>query len=293
MEISVDKVQELIKNVECKVRLVDIREKAELPAGQIDGALHIPLSILAIQVENSLPDKKGPVVLYCATGVRSLRAAALMKDMGYRDVKYMAGGFKAWVEAGCGIVVTGTMTAEQVKRYSRQMLLAGVGEEGQLKLLRSRVLLVGAGGLGSPIALYLAAGGIGALGIVDFDTVSLSNIHRQVLYGTDDVGRQKTESAMEKLKRINPDITITACQERLEAHNALKLVEAFDVIVDGADNLGTKFLLNDAAFFAGKPYIFGGAVRFEGQASVFFPKEGGPCLRCMFPEIPPPGTVPT
>jgi len=293
MEISIDKVQELIKNRECKVRLVDIREQGELLAGQIDGALHLPLSMFAALVEKNLPDKKEPVVLYCASGVRSLRAAALMKDMGYRDVKWMAGGFKAWVEAGCEIVVKGTMTAEQVNRYSRQLLLTEVGEQGQLKLLRSRVLLVGAGGLGSPIALYLAAGGIGALGIVEFDTVGLSNIHRQVLYTTDDVGRQKTKSAMEKLKRINPDIAITIYQEMFEAGNALKLVEAYDVIVDGSDNLKTKFLLNDAAFFAGKPYIFGGAVRFEGQASVFFPKEGGPCLRCMFPEIPPPGTGPT
>jgi adenylyltransferase/sulfurtransferase len=173
------------------------------------------------------------------------------------------------------------------------MLLAGVGEEGQLKLLRSKVLIVGAGGLGSPVVLYLAAGGIGALGIVDSDEVDPSNIHRQVLYGYDDVGRPKTESAMEKLKRINPDVAITTYQERFEAGNALKLVEAYDVIVDGSDNLGTKFLLNDAAFFAGKPYIFGGAAGFDGQASVFFPKEGGPCLRCMFPEIPPPGTAPT
>jgi len=180
-----------------------------------------------------------------------------------------------------------------VNRYSRQMLLEGIGEEGQLKLLKSRVLLVGAGGLGSPIALYLAAGGIGHLGIVDFDTVGLSNIHRQVLYATADVGRLKTESAAQKLRQINPEISITVHQTRFENDNALRLAETYDVIVDGSDNIETKFLLNDAAFFAGKPYVFGGAIRFEGQASVFFPREGGPCLRCMFPEMPPAGAAPT
>ena len=186
----------------------------------------------------------------------------------------------------------GEMSSEQTKRYRRQILLQGVGEEGQLKLLQSRVLLVGAGGLGSPIALYLAAAGVGALGIVDFDRVDLSNIHRQILHGTGDVGRPKTESAMATLLRANPDMAVTAHQERFTPANALSLVDEYDVVVDGADNFETKFLLNDAAYFAGKPYVFGGAVGFDGQASLFFPKAGGPCLRCMIPEIPPPGTVP-
>jgi molybdopterin/thiamine biosynthesis adenylyltransferase len=217
----------------------------------------------------------------------------MMKTMGYGDVKSMAGGFTAWVEAGGEVVVEGTMTATQIDRYSRHVLLSGVGEEGQLKLLRSKVLIVGAGGLGSPVALYLAAGGIGALGIVDSDTVALSNIHRQVIHSTEDVGKSKTKSVKEKLQRINPDVAVTVYEERFEPANALKFVEAYDVIVDGSDNAGTKFLLNDAAFFAGKPFIFGAAVRFRGQASVFYPKQGGPCLRCMFPDIPPPGTAPT
>lgn len=191
------------------------------------------------------------------------------------------------------MVTKGAMTDDQIRRYGRQMLLPGIGEEGQLKLLRSRVLLVGAGGLGSPIALYLAAGGIGGLGIVDSDRVDLSNIHRQVLYGTSDVGRLKAESAAEKLQKINPDIAVAIHQERFTSGNALKLIEAYDVVVDGSDNPETKFLLNDAAFFAGKPYVFGGAVGFGGQASVFFPKRGGPCLRCMAPVMPQPGAVPT
>ena len=184
------------------------------------------------------------------------------------------------------------MTGDQLKRYSRQILLSGVGEEGQLKLLRSKVLLVGAGGLGSPIALYLTASGVGTLGIVDYDRVDLTNIHRQVLHGTDDVGKPKTVSAMETLFRTNPEVTIHLYPHRFLAGNALELISAYDVVIDGSDNFETKFLINDAAFFAGKPYVFGGAVRFDGQASLFFPKAGGPCLRCMFPEIPPPGTSP-
>jgi len=293
IEISVEEARERIKNADCNVRFVDIREEKERLIGYIGGALHLPNSILATCIEERLPDKGTPVVLYCASGNRSSRAAALMEGMGYGKVKSMAGGFNAWVEAGYDIVTKGALTADQINRYSRQMLLPEIGEEGQLKLLRSRVLLVGAGGLGSSIALYLAAGGIGALGIVDFDRVCLSNIHRQVLYGTSDVGRPKTESAMETLHRINPNIAVVIYQERFTSDNALKLVEAYDVVVDGSDNMETKFLLNDAAFFAGKPYIFGGAVGFSGQASVFFPKEGGPCMRCMIPEMPQPGTVPT
>jgi molybdopterin/thiamine biosynthesis adenylyltransferase/rhodanese-related sulfurtransferase len=292
-EISVEEVRKRIKNADFDLRFVDIREERERLIGYIGGALHLPDSILAAKIEESLPDKEAPVVLYCSSGVRSIKAAALMEGMGYGEVKSMAGGFNAWVEAGYAIVTKGTMTADQVHRYSRQMLLPEIGEEGQLKLLRSRVLLVGAGGLGSPIAIYLAAGGIGGLGIVDFDRVGLSNIHRQVLYGTSDVGRPKTESAREQLQKINPDIAVTIHQERFTSGNALKLIEAYDVVVDGSDNPETKFLLNDAAFFAGKPYVFGGAVGFGGQASVFFPKEGGPCMRCMIPEMPQPGTVPT
>jgi molybdopterin/thiamine biosynthesis adenylyltransferase/rhodanese-related sulfurtransferase len=292
-EISVEEVCKRTENADCDVRFVDIREERERLIGYIGGALHLPHSILAARIEESLPDKEAPVILYCASGARSGRAAALLEGMGYAEVKSMAGGFKAWVEAGYTIVTKGALTPDQINRYSRQMLLLEIGEEGQLKLLRSKVLIVGAGGLGSPIALYLAAGGIGALGIVDFDRVGLSNIHRQILYGTPDVGRPKTESAMETLHRINPNIAVAVYQQRFTPGNALKLVEDYDVVVDGSDNMETKFLLNDAAFFAGKPYIFGGAVGFGGQASVFFPKEGGPCMRCMIPEMPQPGSVPT
>ncbi len=294
-EISLEEVRTFLENgpVDHGIRLVDTREDGELVVGYIDRAMLVPNSILMMVIEDLLPDKNVSIILYCASGVRSLRAAALMKEMGYRDVRSMAGGFNAWVEAGYGIKTRGTMTMDQVNRYSRQMLLSEVGEEGQLKLLQSRVLIVGAGGLGSPVALYLAAAGVGTLGIYDFDVVDLSNIHRQPLHFSADVGMPKTESAKETLRRINPHISIATHQERFTAENALKTIAAYDIVVDGSDNFATKFLLNDAAFFAKKPFVFGGAVRFDGQASVFSPHDGGPCLRCMMPEIPPPGTSPS
>jgi molybdopterin/thiamine biosynthesis adenylyltransferase len=181
------------------------------------------------------------------------------------------------------------MTADQLKRYSRQILLGEVGEEGQLRMLRAKVLLVGAGGLGCPAGLYLGAAGVGTIGIVDSDKVDLSNIHRQVLHGVGDVGRLKVDSAKDAILRINPEVNVVTYPLRLSPENILPIIGEYDIVVDGSDNFGTKFLLNDAAFFTGKPYIFGGAVRFDGQVSVFYPKGGGPCLRCMIPHIPPPG----
>lgn len=178
------------------------------------------------------------------------------------------------------------MTPQQLRRYSRQILLKEMGEEGQLRLLQAKVLLVGAGGLGCPIALYLGAAGIGMIGLADYDKVDLSNIHRQVLHGTEDVGRPKVESAKDAIYRINPEVKVVTYEERIRSDNILSIMEGYDIVVDGSDNFATKFLLNDAAFLSGKPYVFGGAVRFDGQVSVFFPKAGGPCLRCMIPEIP-------
>lgn len=275
------------------MHLVDIREHEELAVGFIDTSVSIPNSALRETVQHVLPDKNAPLILYCASGARSLRAATALKGMGYQDVRSMAGGFNAWVEAGFDIKTKGVMTTDQIKRYSRQLLMPEIGEQGQLRLLRSRVLVVGAGGLGSPVAFYLAAAGVGTLGIVDFDRVDLSNLHRQILYDTKDVGQPKTASARRTIHRINPDISVIAYQERFTADRALEIIAPYDIVVDGSDNFGTKFLANDAAFFAGKPFVFGGAIRFEGQASVFFPKAGGPCLRCMMPEIPAPETAPS
>jgi len=293
LEVSIHDVHRLIQDKDRHVRLIDIREKEELATGYIEGAVFAPNSSINNKVEEYFPEKHIPLVLYCASGRRSLIAANMLLKMGYTDVKSMAGGFNAWVEAGYKFKTDGKMTHEQIKRYSRQILIHEIGEEGQLKLLRARVLIVGAGGLGCPTGLYLASAGVGTIGIVDFDKVDLSNIHRQVLHATADIGRPKTDSARDAIHRINPDINIITFDKRFTPDNALEIVKDFDIIIDGSDNFETKFLLNDTAFLSGKPYIFGGAVRFDGQAGVFYPKAGGPCLRCMVPEIPPADTSPT
>lgn len=292
-EVSVQDAYRVIQDKNRDIRLIDIREKEELATGYIDGAAFVPNSLIKIKHTEMLPEKNIPLVLYCASGRRSLSAAKILQDMGYVNVTSMAGGFNAWVEAGYEFKTEGAMTRDQIKRYSRQILLHEIGEEGQLRLLRAKVLLVGAGGLGCPAGLYLASAGVGTIGIVDFDRVDLSNIHRQVLHATADIGRPKTDSAKDAIERINPEINIITYQERFTPDNALEIVNDFDIVIDGSDNFETKFLLNDSAFLSGKPYIFGGAVRFDGQASVFYPKGGGPCLRCMIPEIPQAGTSPT
>jgi adenylyltransferase/sulfurtransferase len=216
-----------------------------------------------------------------------------MKEKGYTHAFSMAKGIEGWRAAGYEVVSDSKLTPDQLSRYSRHLLLKDVGMEGQIRLLNARVLLVGAGGLGCPAALYLAAAGVGTLGIIDSDKVDLTNLQRQVLHGLSDVGRPKTESAKDAIHRINPDVKVETYPERLTPQNAVEIFQRYDIIVDGSDNFPTKYLVNDASFFTGKPYIYGGVFQFEGQASVFFPKEGGPCLRCLFPEPPPPGLVPS
>jgi adenylyltransferase/sulfurtransferase len=248
---------------------------------------------LSEKIEGILPDKNVSVIVYCAGGIRSLAAAKVMKERGYTQVFSMAKGIDGWKKAGYEVVSDSELTPGQLTRYSRHLMLKEVGMEGQLQLLKAKVLLVGAGGLGCPAGLYLAAAGVGTIGIIDSDKVDLTNLQRQVLHGLADVGRPKTESAMEALHRINPDVKVVAYQERLTRQNALEIFQDYDIIIDGSDNFPTKYLVNDAAFFTGKPYIYGGVFQFEGQASVFYPREGGPCLRCLFPEPPPPGMVPS
>ena len=291
-EISVEETHQRLQKKE-PVVLLDIREKEEIALGYIEGATFLPQGLLSEKVENLLPDKDAPVVIYCAGGIRSLAAARLMKEKGYTHVFSMAKGIKGWTAAGHGVVSDSELTPDQLNRYSRHLMLKEVGIEGQIQLLNAKVLLVGAGGLGCPAALYLAAAGVGTLGIVDSDKVDLSNLQRQVLHGLADVGRPKTESAKEAIHRINPDVQVVTYQERLTPQNALGILKDYDIIIDGSDNFPTKYLVNDASFFTGKPYIYGGVFQFEGQASVFFPKDGGPCLRCLFPEPPPPGLVPS
>jgi molybdopterin/thiamine biosynthesis adenylyltransferase/rhodanese-related sulfurtransferase len=291
-EISVEKTHELLQKKE-PVFLLDIREAEEIATGYIKGTLFLPQGRLEKEIENLLPDKDVPVVVYCAGGIRSLKAARVMQEKGYKNVFSMAKGMDGWEAAGYEVVSDSELTQDQLTRYSRHILLKEVGEQGQLQLLKAKVLLVGAGGLGCPAGLYLAAAGVGTIGIIDSDRVDLTNLQRQVLHGTSDVGRPKTESAKEAIGRINPDVKVITYQERLTSQNALDIFPHYDIIIDGSDNFPTKYLVNDAAFLTGKPYIYGGVFQFEGQASVFFPKEGGPCLRCLFPEPPPPGFVPS
>jgi molybdopterin/thiamine biosynthesis adenylyltransferase/rhodanese-related sulfurtransferase len=291
-EISVEETHELLQKKE-PVVLLDIREEEEIATGYIKGTLFLPQGRLEKEIGNLLPDKDVPVVVYCAGGIRSLKAAQVMQEKGYKNVFSMAKGIDGWKVAGYEVVSDSELTQDQLTRYSRHILLKEVGEQGQLQLLKAKVLLVGAGGLGCPAGLYLAAAGVGTIGIIDSDRVDLTNLQRQILHGTSDVGRPKTESAKEAIARINPDVKVITYQERLTSQNALDIFPHYDIIIDGSDNFPTKYLVNDAAFLTGKPYVYGGVFQFEGQASVFFPKEGGPCLRCLFPEPPPPGLVPS
>jgi len=291
-EVSVKEAHELLQEKE-PIVLLDIREKGEIALGYIKGATFLAQGLLSEKVETLLPDKNVSVVVYCAGGIRSLAAAKLMREKGYTHVSSMAKGIDGWKAAGYEVVSDSELTPDQLTRYSRHLLLKDVGMEGQIRLLNAKVLLVGAGGLGCPAALYLAAAGVGTLGIIDSDKVDLTNLQRQVLHGLSDVGRPKTESAKEAIHRINPDVRVETYPERLTPQNALEIFKEYDIIIDGSDNFPTKYLVNDASFFAEKPYVYGGVFQFEGQASVFFPKEGGPCLRCLFPEPPPPGLVPS
>jgi molybdopterin/thiamine biosynthesis adenylyltransferase/rhodanese-related sulfurtransferase len=291
-EISVEETHELLQKEESVV-LLDIREAEEIASGYIKGTLFLPQGRLEREIENLLPDKDVPVVVYCAGGIRSLKAARVMQEKGYKNVFSMAKGIDGWEAAGYEVISNSELTRDQLTRYSRHILLKEVGEQGQLQLLKAKVLLVGAGGLGCPAGLYLAAAGVGTIGIIDSDKVDLTNLQRQVLHSTSDVGRPKTLSAKDAIGRINPDVKVITYQERLTSQNALDIFPHYDIIIDGSDNFPTKYLVNDAAFLAGKPYVYGGVFQFEGQASVFFPKEGGPCLRCLFPEPPPPGFVPS
>jgi len=291
-EISVEETHQFLRKKE-PIVLLDIREKEEIALGYIEGATFLPQGLLKEKVESLLPDKNVPVVVYCAGGIRSLAAAKLMKERGYAHVHSMAKGIDGWRKAGYEVVSDSELTPDQLTRYSRHLMLKEVGMEGQLRLLKAKVLLVGAGGLGCPAGLYLGAAGVGTIGIIDSDKVDLTNLQRQILHGLADVGRPKTESAKEAIHRINPDVKVVTYQDRLTPQNALEIFQDYDIIIDGSDNFPTKYLVNDAAFFTGKPYVYGGVFQFEGQASVFYPKEGGPCLRCLFPEPPPPGLVPS
>jgi len=272
--------------------VLDVREKEEYRDGHLVGAISIPRGFLEMQVEGRVPDKQTPIVAYCQSGVRSLLAGRILKEMGYTDVRSLGGGFGAWKNGGFPWVQDRAFTREQVSRYSRHFLLDEVGETGQAKLLDARVLCLGAGGLGSPVAFYLAAAGVGTLGIVDDDVVDLSNLQRQILHTTDRVGMLKVESAAKTIKALNPDVNVIEHRTRLDSSNILDIIADYDIIVDGCDNFPTRYLVNDACVMTNKTNVHGSIFQFEGQVTVFKPG-AGPCYRCLFPEPPPPGMAPS
>jgi molybdopterin/thiamine biosynthesis adenylyltransferase/rhodanese-related sulfurtransferase len=272
---------------------VDVREPDEWDEGHIPGALYTGRGRLEQRIEGLVPDKSRPLVVYCSAGNRSAFATKVLEEMGYEDVVNLAGGFSDWKRNGFEITIPRALTPEQRSRYSRHLLIPEVGEEGQQRLLDARVLLVGAGGLGSPASLYLAAAGVGTLGIVDADVVDESNLQRQIVHATDRLGEPKVLSAKRTLEGLNPDVRVKTFQERLTSENIERiLAEGWDVIVDGADNFPTRYLVNDASVWHGIPVVHGSIFRFEGQVTVFTPGEG-PCYRCLFPQPPPPELAPS
>jgi sulfur-carrier protein adenylyltransferase/sulfurtransferase len=275
-----------------EVLILDVREPDEYEQGAIPGALHIPRGHLEGQIEGRAPDKSRPVVVHCASGFRSAFAAKTLQDLGYADVASLAGGFNRWKDEGRPWRVPQTLSPDQRNRYQRHLLLPEVGEAGQQKLLDAKVLLLGAGGLGSPAALYLAAAGVGTLGIVDMDVVDASNLQRQVLHNMDRVGDRKVDSAKKTLTALNPDVTVATYDVRLGADNILDVIDGYDVIVDGTDNFPTRYLVNDASLLKRIPVVHGSIFRFDGQATVFAPYQG-PCYRCMVAEPPPPELAPS
>jgi molybdopterin/thiamine biosynthesis adenylyltransferase/rhodanese-related sulfurtransferase len=272
--------------------VLDVREPDEYEQGAIPNAVHIPRGHLESQVENRIADRDAPVVIYCAGGTRSAFAADTLGQLGYTDVVSMAGGFNKWKNEGRAWSAPRTLSPEQRNRYQRHLLVTEVGEEGQLRLLDSKVLLLGAGGLGSPAALYLAAAGVGTVGIIDMDVVDESNLQRQILHNLDRIGERKVDSAKKTLTLLNPDVDVVTYDVRLGADNILDIIDGYDVIIDGADNFPSRYLLNDASLVKRIPVVHGSIFRFEGQCTVFQPYVG-PCYRCMIPEPPPAELAPS
>ena len=286
-EVDPSVVQEHLGN---GMVLIDVRESEEWDAGHIPGAKHVPRGYLESRIEGAVKDRDQRVVLYCASGQRSALAAnTLREQLGYENVASMNGGITLWKDRGYDVEVPKSLTKEQRERYSRHILVPEIGLEGQTKLLEAKVLLLGAGGLGSPTALYLAAAGVGTLGIVDDDEVDLSNLQRQVIHTTDRIGVAKVDSAEESMKAINPDVNVVKYKTRLDASNIMEIIPGYDVIVDGVDNFPTRYLLNDATVRLGIPVVSASILGFDGQLSVFKPHDG-PCYRCLYP-VPPPADM--
>ena len=290
-EVSVEQVHGRLAAGDPPV-LIDVRDPDEYREGFIEGAVSISRGFLEFKVQDAFPDPETPIVLYCLSGLRSLLAARALQELGYRNVASMAGGIRRWKELRLSLVKEQPLTPEQMERYSRHFMLAQVGEAGQKRLLRAKALLIGAGGLGSPTAVYLAAVGVGTIGIIDSDVVDLSNLQRQILHRTADVGRPKVESARDTIHALNPDVTVVPYAERLTVDNIDRIIKDYDVVVDGSDNFATRYLVNDACYLAGKPNVHGSIFQFEGMVTVLAPGRG-PCYRCLFPVPPPAGLVPS
>ena len=290
-EVDASRARERIDSGEPLV--LDVREQDEWDEGHVPGAIHIPRGNLESRIERAEPDRARPIVVYCAAGNRSAFAAKTLEELGYDDVVSLSGGFTDWKRNGFPVELATGLDAAKRARYSRHLLIPEVGEQGQLKLLDSKVLLIGAGGLGSPASLYLAAAGVGRIGIVDADVVDESNLQRQIVHSTEVLGEPKVQSAKRTVEALNPDVQVVAYQERLTSENVERIhADGWDVIVDGADNFPTRYLVNDASVWHGIPVVHGSIYRFEGQVTVFKPGDG-PCYRCLFPAPPPPELAPS
>ena len=275
-----------------QIAVIDVRDPDEYRDGHIEGATNISRGFLEFRIGAAVTDPKTPMVVYCQSGLRSVLAAKSLRELGYTTVVNLKGGFQKWAQSGLPVVKDAPLTTDQIQRYSRHFLLSQIGEKGQRALLRSKVLLIGAGGLGSPTALYLAAAGVGTIGLMDGDVVDLTNLQRQILHTTADVGKPKVESGARSLKALNPDVNVIPLPMRIDVDNVLDIIKDYDLIVDGSDNFDTRYLVNDACYLAGKTNVHGSIFQFEGMATVFAPNEG-PCYRCLYPTPPPPGLVPS
>jgi molybdopterin/thiamine biosynthesis adenylyltransferase/rhodanese-related sulfurtransferase len=290
-EVSLEALKERLE-ANPTFTLLDVREGEEYRAGHIPGAVSVPRGFLESRIESVAPDRDAPLVLYCAGGTRSLLAARTLQEMGYTRVESANPGFSQWKDRRYPTVVPRALTCEQRERYARHLMLPEVGERGQAALLDAKVLLLGAGGLGSPAALYLAAAGVGTLGVVDPDVVEVSNLQRQILHQTKGVGTPKVDSAEAAIRGLNPDVRVVKFQERLTSANVDRIFAGYDVIVDGCDNFPTRYLVNDASVMKRIPVVHGSIFRFEGQVTTFVPFEG-PCYRCLYPEPPPAHLAPS
>jgi sulfur-carrier protein adenylyltransferase/sulfurtransferase len=290
-EVDASRARQLLE--EDSAVAIDVREREEWDEGHLPAAVHVPRGHLESRIERASPDKARPLVVYCASGSRSAFAAKTLEELGYEHVLSLAGGFTDWKRNGLPFEIPAALDEQKRRRYSRHLLIPEVGEEGQLRLLESRILLIGAGGLGSPASLYLAAAGVGTLGIVDDDAVDETNLQRQIVHSTERLGDSKAESAKRTIEALNPDVTVKVFRERLTSENVDRILgEGWDVIVDGADNFPTRYLLNDASVWHRIPVVHGSIFRFEGQTTVFKPHEG-PCYRCLFSQPPPPELAPS